>query len=149
MATSTPLHAAKYPAAKTLDGPAKGAFVGKRARFNWLQIDFGAEMTDIGVVEVTKVFGYEHRIRQAEVRIGNTETATSHGLNRITSNELCDEYATYSHSLWAVFTCFVPLTGRYLTLQTMVTDFVTIDEIHVNRLTGEWLDNKLYMDLFK
>lgn len=114
-------------------------FTTPNRNFNWLQIDFGSEITCIKEVIVLKRAQGEipasnsipGRFKNVEVRIGATETVVGHGLNQITDNTVCDTFTGPSDDLQATFTCSSALDGQYLTVQNTAPAYLGIDEIYV------------------
>ena len=105
---------------------------------NWIQIDFGQTIENISWVEVIKRADVEDRISNVEARIGMRPLPGSFGnLPISTGNSLCGTFlnGTTDPVLW--FNCSQPLTGRYLTLQSIIWAFLEVDEIYVHgeRLT--------------
>ena len=128
------------------DGSFLSAFSGARQEFNWLQIDFGETVVDIGLVEVTKRYDLQPRFHGVEIKIGNEPVQASHGFARIGVNELCARYPKWSWSPKARFACLKPLAGRYLTIQGLRLSYLGIAEVHVNRVTGMLRANDISLE---
>ena len=108
------------------------------SRFNnWLQIDFGEELANIGLVEVSKRYILHTRFKDVEVRIGNVPTLPAFGLAPIVVNSLCAAYPGANWSPKARFSCLTPMSGRYLTIQSLASTYLGIGEVHVNYVTGK------------
>ena len=67
-----------------------------------------------------------------EARIGFDDWNVSRGLQPITLNEVCDIFGEANNDVVALLTCTEALAGRYLTLQTLVTTFLEVDEVYVH-----------------
>ena len=69
---------------------------------------------------------------EVEVRIGVTAVAASHGLARITANARCGAAAFgFDFQAAAEAVCGTPLTGQYLSLQTLSRAAINLAEVNV------------------
>ena len=75
---------------------------------------------------------YTNEFDTVELRIGNVDMTGSRPV-QFTENPLAGTYGS-SNAVEVIFDVNPPMNGRYLTLQTLVVQWFSIDEIYAKRL---------------
>ena len=79
-----------------------------------------------------KRYGFYHRTKGIEARLGETNIAEAFGRKHITFNRKCGSTSSTSTTATvAIFYCKPVLDGKYLTLQSMIANQLNIGEINV------------------
>ena len=76
---------------------------------------------------------YTNQFESVELRIGNVDN-TGSPLVQFSENPLAGTYGASSSVIEVIFDVNPPVTGRYLTLQTIADQYLSIDEVYAKRL---------------
>ena len=92
--------------------------------------------------------GYNDRMQQISVRIGNSPVSPEHGLKQISANYDCGTSSARTDTAVEVVDCGSARSGRYMTLQSHAAKMINMAEINVyaGREPGEMMMvvNRLY-----
>lgn len=145
-------HGAGYVPANAIDGNTNSASVSLDAAiFNWFQIDFGHTETvscidslcwmldpiflfqNINEVLVVKIPSLLDRFYSVELRIGdNTETGT--GKVQLNKNPVAGLFGAATTDPDYTFVVDPYMDGRYLTLQKISDNYLSIAELYVTKM---------------
>ena len=77
---------------------------------------------------------YTGQFASVELRIGNVDKTGSAAV-QFTENPLAGTYGASSTEVEFIYEVNPPMNGQYLTLQTVVDQFLSIDEVYAKRLS--------------
>ena len=89
-----------------------------------------------------KRLSWSARTLGVQARVGEIETNASHGQRKISVNKQCGSVSSVAtDENMATFLCMPPLTGRYVTLQTIAPSQMNIGEIKIFTVGKDFCSN--------